>query len=220
MSIPADKCNVAWFKLAECVSRGGKERALGVYRLLAHSLDDKGVASQLEGDILFAFGDKVMAKNRYDRAIAWYKHDKRFREMAAVSEKMHAICPADRVYLEQLIDIYVQLSANPKVSLYLSKLISLCVLENDYAGAVELLERYETVMDVNVLTAVRQQFVSEVLKCGQEISDELILPQIHKIIDVLLISEGDMRLQQFLTVIQELSEEYYVQACEYLENAK
>jgi hypothetical protein len=31
-----DKHTIAWFKIAECVSRGEKERALGVYRLLSH----------------------------------------------------------------------------------------------------------------------------------------------------------------------------------------
>src|SRR5580700_10433765 len=104
MNIPADKYNVAWFKLAECVSRGEKERALGVYRLLAHSFDDRAFASQLEADIFYAFDDKVMAKDRYDRAITLYKKEKRFLEAAAVGEHMHFMYPNDRSYLEMLIE--------------------------------------------------------------------------------------------------------------------
>ena len=55
--LPSDKYNVAWFKLAECVARGEKEKALGVYRLLVHSLDEPAFIRQLEGDLLLAFKD-------------------------------------------------------------------------------------------------------------------------------------------------------------------
>ena len=55
--VPSDKYNIAWFRLAECVSRGEKERALGVYRLLAHSFGDEAFAHQLMGDLLLSFDD-------------------------------------------------------------------------------------------------------------------------------------------------------------------
>ena len=52
---PSDKYTIAWFKLAECVAKGEKEKAFGVYRLLMHSLEDQAYAYQLEGDLLDAF---------------------------------------------------------------------------------------------------------------------------------------------------------------------
>jgi len=61
-----DKHTIAWFKIAECVSRGEKERALGVYRLLSHSFNDNAVARQLEADIYLSFEE-------YDAAIALYR---------------------------------------------------------------------------------------------------------------------------------------------------
>ena len=43
--------SVAWFKLAEFVTRKEKERAFGVYRLLSHSIADRAFAAQLEACI-------------------------------------------------------------------------------------------------------------------------------------------------------------------------
>ncbi len=63
--VPSGKYTIAWFKLAECVSRGEKERALGVYRLLSHSLDDSALVCQLEGDIFLSFNDKQQAVTNY-----------------------------------------------------------------------------------------------------------------------------------------------------------
>src|SRR5437899_218534 len=83
---PSDKYNVAWFKLAECVSRGEKERALGVYRLLAHSLNDSAFARQLQGDILLSFNDVAGAVEHYRTAATLYQQDERLLEAAAVYE--------------------------------------------------------------------------------------------------------------------------------------
>lgn len=215
MSISANKYNIAWFKLAECVSRGEKERALGVYRLLAHSLDDRAVASQLEGDILYTFGDKVMAKNRYDRAIAWYKHDKRFLEMAVVSEQMHGMYPHDRAYLEQLVDVYAQLFVKSKVALYLLKLIQLHISENELLLVGDLLDRYGYLLTVDMVITIRQNFVCELLK-SNDIPVNFIIQEVQKAVDVLIMIDGNLRLQQFLTMVQELNEEYYVQTCDYI----
>ena len=61
----SQKYSIAWFKLAECVGRKEKERALAVYRLLSHSIGDEALTTHLEGDILLSFDDDV--------AIAKYK---------------------------------------------------------------------------------------------------------------------------------------------------
>lgn len=66
-----NKRSLAWFKLTEFVIRGEKERALGIYRLLALSIDNQAFAQQLEGDLLLAFDDPV-AEEKYLAAAQLY----------------------------------------------------------------------------------------------------------------------------------------------------
>lgn len=63
--------SVAWFKLAEFVMRGEKERALSIHRLLSHSLPNKALVAQLEGDLLASFND-TRALDSYKRAVELY----------------------------------------------------------------------------------------------------------------------------------------------------
>src|SRR3990172_10433854 len=77
--VPAEKYNIAWFKLAEFVARGEKERALGIYRLLIHSFDDKAFSYQLEGDLLSAFNDES-ARDKYLSAAQLYHKEGRIDE--------------------------------------------------------------------------------------------------------------------------------------------
>jgi hypothetical protein len=58
MQVFTEKSSIAWFKLAELVARKEKERALYMFRLLSHSLSEKALVTQLEADILLAFGDE------------------------------------------------------------------------------------------------------------------------------------------------------------------
>lgn len=202
MSISSDKkYNVAWFKLAECVSRGEKERALAVYRLLAHSFKDRAFASQLEGDLFSAFGDSVMAKNRYDRAFTLYKEEERIFEMATVAEQNHFIYPEDRSYLEVLIDLYMQLSVKPKLIVYLSTFIKMLVLENDASLAVDILDRSEAVLSDLERAAIRQEFVFQLIK-AEGVPIDFVMEQIQKTVDSFMLSDGDMKLNQFLLLLQ------------------
>ena len=72
------KFNVAWFKLAEFVGRKEKERALGVYRLLSHSLPDDAFAAQLRGRFLMAFYDEK-AVDAYVKAARLYEKNQPIR---------------------------------------------------------------------------------------------------------------------------------------------
>jgi tetratricopeptide (TPR) repeat protein len=96
--------NIAWFKLAEFVSRGEKERALSVYKLLMHSIADQAFAHQLEGDILLAFDDKT-AVHRYHHAANIYKQQKSYQKAIAVYEHV-ASSQQDIDNLQALIDVY------------------------------------------------------------------------------------------------------------------
>lgn len=104
--IQSEKCTVAWYKIAECVSRGEKERALGVYRLLSHSFNDSAVARQLEGDIYLSFADREHAMSLYEQAGNLYQKDQRLLEAAAIYEHLLLLCPQNISFRRKIIELY------------------------------------------------------------------------------------------------------------------
>ncbi len=113
----SDKHTIAWFKIAEYISRGEKERALGVYRLLSHSLDDAAYAKQLEGDILLSCNDQSAAITRYKDAALLYQKNNRLLQAAAIYEHLLLLFEEDQLQLArlQLIDFYAILINYPKL---------------------------------------------------------------------------------------------------------
>ncbi len=112
----SDKRTVAWFKLAECISRGEKERALGVYRLLSHSFNDQAVARQLEGDIHLSFNNEKDAIAQYDKAADLYQKSKRLLEAAAVYEHILTLQGDNVRFRKNIVELYQQLGINSKVN--------------------------------------------------------------------------------------------------------
>ncbi|MGB8367025.1 MAG: hypothetical protein WCD44_01580 [Candidatus Babeliales bacterium] len=121
--IPSDKYTIAWFKLAECISRGEKERALGVYRLLSHSIEDAALVCQLEGDIFFSFNDNKEAIIHYYQAAQLYKKDNRLLESAAVYEHLLAIQPDNKRYRTIVINLYNELAIQSKIKEHVCLLV-------------------------------------------------------------------------------------------------
>lgn len=103
--IPTDKYTVAWFKLAECVAKGEKEKAFGVYRLLMHSLEDKAYAHQLEGDLLGAFQDE-RAFEKYEHAAQLYMANNRWKEAIALYEELVVMTPDNTKAIRCLLELY------------------------------------------------------------------------------------------------------------------
>ncbi len=118
-----DKHNIAWFKIAECVSRGEKERALGVYRLLSHSFNDNAIKYQLEADIYCSFGETELAVALYYQAMEAYKKSHRFLEAAAVGEHLVVLQPAEMSLHRQLIQLYLSLGMVIKVQAHVQVLV-------------------------------------------------------------------------------------------------
>lgn len=128
---PSEKYNVAWFKLSECVARGEKERALGVYKLLAHSINDSAFASQLKGDLLLSFDDKEEAIKKYIEAVRLYKKQQRFLEAAAVCEHLIVLQPNIEDYFVTIIVLYDALSFKDKMRRYLIEAIEHFSISSD-----------------------------------------------------------------------------------------
>lgn len=87
-----EKTSIAWFKLAEVIMRGEKERTLSIYRLLMHSVQHEAVKTQLEGDILHMFNDPN-ALQSYVKAAGLYQKE---------NDLLQAM-----ILYEQVINMYV-----------------------------------------------------------------------------------------------------------------
>jgi tetratricopeptide (TPR) repeat protein len=126
-----NKHTIAWFKIAECVSRGEKERALGVYRLLSHSFNDNAVARQLEADIYFSFNEQDAAVALYRQAMELYQKSHRFLEAAAVCEHLITMHPNDIPLRREAIKLYISLDNMPKIQMHIRKALEdLCAVDN------------------------------------------------------------------------------------------
>lgn len=146
-----DKHTIAWFKIAECVSRGEKERALGVYRLLSHSFNDNAVARQLEADIYLSFEEHDAAIALYRIAMEIYQKSERSLEAVAVCEHLITMLPGDMLLRRQALKLYNTLGNMPKMKFHTEKILGyIAIVAQDH---------------------VLQEFLSAV----EEISDELYL---------------------------------------------
>jgi hypothetical protein len=135
MRSSSDQYTVAWFTLAECVSRGERERAFGVYRLLSHSLDDKAVAMQLKGDLCYAFRMPTQAIESYQTAVRLYKQSGRLLEAASVCEHIRTIDPYFIQNLSELLDLYCLLQLDIRLQ-ELASTIAITLVQQELYDAL------------------------------------------------------------------------------------
>ena len=137
--VAPDKYTIAWFKLAECVSRGERERALGVYRLLAHSIGNPAFESQLEGDLYLSFQDTHTALAKYHEAVKLYRQSGRILEAAAVFEHIVTLDPHTYTHHQQIIELYHQLRLSRKAQEHIARALELMTHSGQDAQLEELL---------------------------------------------------------------------------------
>ena len=113
--------SIGWFKLAEYVERGEKERALGIYKLLALSINNKAFAYQLEGDILLAFDDQL-AKEKYFQAAEYYLKQNQITALVGTLQHLVLLEPENQSYWRWLNSVYVQHLPN-KLMVHLRNLL-------------------------------------------------------------------------------------------------
>ena len=116
--------DIAWFKLAELITRGEKEKVLSFYRLLSHSFPDKAYALQVEGDILWAFDDKDAFHKYAQAAFLYHKESKNIQAMA-VYEHMHSLAPQKSEPLLKLLVVYAESDFPERFSQRLKLLLEL-----------------------------------------------------------------------------------------------
>jgi hypothetical protein len=217
-NIPPDKYNVAWFKLAECVSRGEKERALGVYRLLAHSLHDSAFARQLQGDIFIAFHDSTSACQHYYAAAELYDKDGRVLEAAALGEHLVTLQPNNKAYRAYVIKLYMRLHNKIKAIAHSLFLYNLSIDDQEYTQAVEAVDALQPLLTINEMVAVQQQLCASLLE-KKNIPSSCIFDQAKKVVKALGSTGDAQQMQRFLSTIQAVDENCHAQLCALLQEA-
>ncbi len=215
--VPSDKHSIAWFKLAECVARGEKERALGVYRLLSYSLEDQAFAYQLAGDLLRSFEDGT-AVEQYHQAAQLYHKSKRFLEAEAVYEHLLDMVPQKELYLMHLVELYGALNDMPHAAHHVMQLFDLMIEKKKWEEIHDLVNRLDTILDVVQAARVHKKIVFAIID-EEGIPQERVLNYIKKTIDSFLLSGNDNKLQRFLSELKARNEWYYQQAYAHMQQS-
>ncbi|MFA6263533.1 MAG: hypothetical protein WCW33_03870 [Candidatus Babeliales bacterium] len=143
--------SLAWFKLADLIARGEREKALNVFRLLAHSLQDRAYVLQLEGDILWYLDDKNSAE-KYKQAAFLYQREKRWVDAIAVYEHLLTQTPDSYEILASLLIFYAMIDWQDK---FHDRYHHLVRLFNDHA--IDEFQMEKAVKDVVDVVAEAEQ---------------------------------------------------------------
>lgn len=200
--------NIAWFKLADFVARGEKERALTVYKLLMHSIADEAFAYQLEGDILLSFHDNK-AIDRYNFAANLYKKNGNYQKAIALHEHILLI-KQDIDNLENLLDLYELLGDQKKIIHVYSRFAVLAVQTNNFEQLVHRLNNYVTIQN-NFLMAELYGYTFFALLM-HDINHCEIEMYLLKTLELHSKSEKDCQLTKFMAKLQVLNEVFYEKA--------
>lgn len=134
----SEKSTIAWFKLAEFVMRKEKERALGMYRLLVHSLPDEAYSAQLEGDLLRAFNDE-RAQECFVKAARIYEKDGRYCAAISLYEQLIILNPDTIENYLKALKLYEQLALEIKIKEFILRLLPVFIKQNIFQQAATLI---------------------------------------------------------------------------------
>ena len=214
--LPADKYNVAWFKLAEFVVRGEKERALGLYRLLVHSFDDAALAYQLEGDLLLSFHDGAAAKEKYTWAAQKYAQEHRFIEAAAVYEHLISLAPDYQDYYEQLLLLYTKLKYDARLLVVLKQVSEFLIKKTRHEDCMSILAQYE--VSLNPQQQAEIYGFLTLLLVEHKSEPATIELYLEKTAELLLASDDAQQIPAFLMKLDALNTKYYQKVVHYLKD--
>lgn len=210
--MPSEKYNIAWFKLAEFVARGEKERALALYRLLVHAFEDKALAFQLEGDLLLSFNDTI-ASERYAIAAQLYYKEERLIEAAAVYEHLITLEPENAEYFLLIIQCYKTLSYTSRFIKHFIALSSLYLKQRKIENIMMLVKQYEGVCQEDEKHKIYQELIY--LLGFTVAAHELVEHMLLQVIDYLAMQESK-ELHIFLTNLENTQNPFFKKAKELL----
>ena len=209
-----DKHTVAWFKIAECVSRGEKERALGVYRLLSHSFNDNAIARQLEADIYCSFGENDQAYVLYEQAMHLYHKSDRCLEAAAVGEHLIAMRPTDIMLHRTMIQLYMSLAMVSKIRAHVQVLVDLLGQKHQWYDIKNMVVEYSDIHDPHARVGIYGDIITMAHKAG--CPWDVLVYSINQALDNLCLVDNDTCVQGLLTLLQTHSDQLYDHAVAYL----
>jgi tetratricopeptide (TPR) repeat protein len=208
-----ERQNIAWFKLAEFVTRGEKERALSLFRLLTHSFADQAFIKKLEAEILASFDDE-QAFSEYIQAAHLYRTKGQSVEAVSIYETLVIFQPDRPEYCEKIISLFNELGHQEKTTQYQKQLCSLFLTQERVDKAIAVFEKMNGLDDVEKLSF----FQVIVLKAIQNRYPQqaVITAYLHKALEGLLRFAGDTELNRFLTSLEALNALWYKDAVAYL----
>ncbi|MCF7900408.1 hypothetical protein K9K77_02770 [Candidatus Babeliales bacterium] len=210
----SEVANVAWFKLAECVGRGEKERALGLYRLLIHSLDDPAFIKKLEAELLSPFNIQE-AEILYIEAADLYKKAGQPGESALIYEHLVRLSPKNSFYVEKLIHYGIDLGWEEKTFLYRKKLCFLFLEKGKIEKGLKLYTLLEEFLKDADKFDFYQAFTLAALT-HKYTEQKYITLYLEKSIDSFLRMGDEKELQHFISKLKALNVVWHKDAIEYL----
>ena len=128
--IPQNNSSIAWFKIANLIERKEREKALSVYKLMSHSLQDRAYALQLEGDILWYFEEIPEACLKYLQSAFLYRNAKRWLDAVSLYEQVLLLDPNNCDALIYSVPCYAQLAWEQKFKQNLEIISTFCIAES------------------------------------------------------------------------------------------
>lgn len=213
----SESYTIAWFKIADFVARGEKERALNVYRLLMHSVSEPALSYQLEGDILLAFDDDA-AIDRYHVAANLYKKAGKIPQAISVYEHV-ALFKEDEKILEALLDSYLTIQNMTGFLESFTRLSKICLQQEKKDFVIQLLHRYTILIDDVTQALLHARFVRSLLLYDKQLSD--VSSHVKHTLDLFLDALGadtmhEKDLQKFLSDLKSLHDDEFEKAQRYL----
>mgnify|MGYP000396704086 CR=1 FL=1 len=207
---------IAWFKLAEFVNRGEKERALSLFRLLTHSFDDKAFIKKLGAEVLASFDD-TQAFIEYAHAAHLYKVQGDVVEAVAIYELLTVLQPSVSEHFEKVIAAFQEMGNGLKVLQYQKQLCELMLCQGNIDSGIVLFKEIEPFFDESEKLFFFKKIVQESL-LHRYAQRAVITEYLEKSLKGLLKSAGEADLNQFLMILQGLDGMWYKDALVYVQN--
>jgi len=210
-----DKHTIAWFKIADYVSRGEKERALGVYRLLSHSFNDNAIARQLEADIYCSFGETEQAIVLYQQAMDNYYKSERFFEAAAVGEHLIVLCSDDINLRRTLVQLYISLCMVGKIKSHIVALVNFIAKKQQWYDVKTVIAECSRMSQVNERIIIYAQVIISMYQINYP--RDVLADSIRQLLNDSCFIDDKISQQEFLELLLACSNELYEYVVVYIE---
>ena len=214
--VSSEHASLAWFKLAECVRRGEKERVLSVYRLLMHSFGDEAVSYQLQGDIFSTFSLNNDAAKSYYEAAQRFEQNHRYPQAIYAHECVIAHDTQWYHSYHVLVAWYAQHGVYKRAKKIAYHVIQALVAHGHISRAYETLHSYTTYFSQEQIAQLYELFVQYALQHAHGSADRtMIHTGIAKTIDVYRQYNNEQAVRLFVDALSTVDEHAYSYAQKY-----